>query len=46
VYCKAADLKPVLNGIGLAVVSTSAGLLTLDQARERGIGGEVVCELW
>ena len=46
VYCKAADLKPVLNGIGLAVVSTSAGLLTLDQAQERGIGGEVVCELW
>ena len=46
VYRKAADLKPVLNGIGLAVVSTSVGLLTLDQARERGIGGEVVCELW
>ncbi len=46
VYSKAADLKPVLNGIGMAIVSTSAGLLTLDQARERGIGGEVVCELW
>lgn len=46
VYSKAVDLKPVLNGIGMAIVSTSAGLLTLDQARERGIGGEVVCELW
>ena len=46
VYSKAADLKPVLNGIGLAIVSTSAGLLTLEQARERGVGGELLCELW
>lgn len=46
VYSRAADLKPVLNGIGLAIVSTSVGLLTLEQAQQRGIGGELVCELW
>ena len=46
VYRKSAELKPVLNGIGLGILSTSAGLLTIDQARERGVGGEFLCELW
>lgn len=46
VYRRADELKPVLNGIGMGVISTSAGLLTLDEAKERGIGGEVLCELW
>ncbi len=46
VYRRAKDLEPILNGIGMAIVSTSAGLLTLDQARERGVGGELVCEIW
>lgn len=46
VYSKAADLKPVLNGIGLAILSTSSGLLTGEEARERGVGGEILCELW
>ena len=46
VYKKAKDLHPVLNGIGLAVVSTSSGLLTVEQAKAQGVGGEVVCEVW
>ena len=40
------ELKPVLAGIGVEVISTSQGLLTDQQARERGIGGEVLCEIW
>ena len=46
VYKGAAELKPVLAGIGMEIISTSQGLLTDSEARERGIGGEVVCEVW
>jgi len=46
VYRKASELKPVLSGIGVGIISTSAGLLTLEEARDRGVGGEVICELW
>jgi small subunit ribosomal protein S8 len=46
VYRGAKELKPVLAGIGIEIISTSQGLLTDEQARERGIGGEVLCEVW
>jgi|SRR5580693_4553797 small subunit ribosomal protein S8 len=46
VYKRAADIQPVRNGMGLGIVSTSQGLLTDRQARERGVGGELLCELW
>lgn len=46
VYQRAVDLKPVLSGLGVNIVSTSQGLLTDAQARERGVGGEVLCEVW
>jgi small subunit ribosomal protein S8 len=46
VYHKAADVKPVLNGLGVGIVSTSQGLLTDKVARQRGVGGEVLCEIW
>ena len=46
VYRGADDIKPVLNGIGVALVSTSKGLLTDSEARKRRIGGEVLCEIW
>ncbi len=46
VYCKSADIKPVLNGLGVGIVSTSQGLLTDKAARQRGIGGEILCEIW
>lgn len=46
VYTRATDLKPVLNGHGMAIVSTSQGLLTDDEARQRRVGGEILCEIW
>ena len=46
VYCKSADIKPVLNGLGVGIVSTSRGLLTDQAARQHGVGGEVLCEIW
>ena len=46
VYRGADDIKPILNGIGVGIVSTSGGLLTDAQARERRVGGELVCEIW
>ena len=46
VYRGADDIKPVLNGLGVAIVSTSKGLLTDRQAREQRVGGEILCEVW
>jgi small subunit ribosomal protein S8 len=46
VYRGADDIRPVLNGLGVGIVSTSKGLLTDKQARERRLGGELLCELW
>ena len=46
VYKKSDELPKVLNGLGIAVVSTSQGLLTDKEARKQAIGGEVVCYIW
>ena len=46
VYMGRDDLKPVLNGIGIGIISTSLGLLTDGEARQRRVGGEVLCEIW
>ena len=46
VYAKAAELPRVLGGLGVAVISTSQGLLTDRQARKRGVGGEVLAYVW
>jgi small subunit ribosomal protein S8 len=46
VYKKADNLPRVLNGLGIAVISTSKGLLTDKDAREQSLGGEVVCYIW
>ena len=46
VYKKSSSLPRVLNGLGIAVVSTSKGLLTDKEARSQSIGGEVVCYIW
>lgn len=46
VYKASADIKPVRNGLGLGIVSTSQGLLSDAQARQRKVGGELLCELW
>jgi len=46
VYRGADELKPVLNGLGVGIVSTSLGLLSDAEAREKRVGGEVICEVW
>jgi len=46
VYRDAEDLRPVLSGLGVGIVSTSQGLLTDKEARQRRVGGEVLCEVW
>ena len=46
VYRGKADVPRVLNGLGIAIVSTSRGLLTDRQCREQGVGGEVLCRVW
>lgn len=46
VYRAADDIRPVLDGLGLGIVSTPQGLLTDAQARERRVGGELLCEVW
>ena len=45
IYKGKSDLPTVLNGLGIAIVSTSAGLMTDRQAREAGRGGEVICTI-
>ena len=46
VYCQKDEVPIVLNGLGVAIVSTSHGLLTGQRCREAGVGGEVVCKVW
>ncbi|MFN2395506.1 MAG: 30S ribosomal protein S8 [Bacteroidales bacterium] len=42
-YCNHNDLPRVLNGLGIAIISTSIGLITDKEARKEGVGGEVIC---
>ena len=46
VYAKHKDLPKVLGGIGIAIVSTSKGIMTDKTARYIGLGGEVLCYIW
>ncbi len=46
VYSKAKDLPPILNGLGISVISTSRGVISDREARQRNVGGEVLCEIW
>jgi small subunit ribosomal protein S8 len=46
VYSKADRVPRVLGGMGIAIISTNVGLLTDRQARERKVGGEVLCQVW
>ncbi len=46
IYRSVADLPKVRNGLGIAVISTSRGVLTDEQARSLQVGGEVLCEIW
>jgi len=46
VYAKSTNLPRVLGGLGVAIISTSTGLLTDKQAHEKGVGGEVLAYVW
>jgi len=45
-YSRANDLPRVLNGLGVAIVSTSSGVMTDRDARKKGVGGEIICYIW
>ena len=45
-YASKADIPRVLRGLGIAIISTSKGVMTDKQARMNGIGGEVLCSVW
>ena len=46
VYVSSDEVPRVLRGRGIAIVSTSSGVMTDDQARKAGIGGELMCKVW
>lgn len=45
-YQKADEIVPVLSGLGVAIVSTSSGVMTDKEARRQNIGGEMICQIW
>lgn len=46
VYCKKDEVPRVLRGLGIAIISTSEGVMTDREARRRGVGGEVICYVY
>jgi small subunit ribosomal protein S8 len=46
VYAKADDVPKVLGGLGIAIISTSSGVISDKEARKLGVGGEVICYVW
>lgn len=45
-YIGSKGIRPVLNGIGISVLSTSKGIMTDKQAKNENVGGEVLCNVW
>jgi len=45
-YVPAAGVPRVRNGLGISILSTSQGVMTDREARKRGVGGEILCEVW
>ena len=46
VYSQARELKPILHGMGIRILSTSRGIVSDREARQKNLGGEVLCEVW
>ena len=46
VYVKSKDIKPIFNGLGTAILSTSKGVMTDRKARKENLGGEIICSIW
>ncbi|MCL5676008.1 MAG: 30S ribosomal protein S8 [Patescibacteria group bacterium] len=45
-YVRAKDLKKILGGLGIQIISTPQGVLSNKTAKKKGVGGEVICEVW
>lgn len=45
-YVKKQEILPVVGGLGIAIVSTPFGIMTGKEAKKRGMGGELLCEIW
>lgn len=46
IYVKKNEIKPVLNGYGISILSTPKGVMTGDEAMKNGVGGEFICTIW
>jgi small subunit ribosomal protein S8 len=46
VYSRSTELRPVLNGLGISILSTSHGVMSDREARQQKVGGEILCEVW
>ncbi len=46
IYSNKSELPRVLNNLGMAIISTSRGLMTDKEARKKGVGGEIICEIY
>ena len=46
VYVKGKDIQPVLNGLGISILSTSKGILADKIAKKENVGGEILCHIW
>ena len=46
VYSRSKKLRPILNGMGITIISTSRGVVSDREARQQNLGGEVLCEVW
>lgn len=45
-YASIAQIKPIIGGMGISIISTNQGIVTDKQARARAVGGEVICSVW
>jgi len=46
IYITSRQIKPVMNGYGIGVISTPQGMMTTREARQKKLGGELICEVW
>lgn len=45
-YIASGDIKPVMGGMGIAILSTNKGVMTDKEAKKQNVGGELICEIW
>jgi len=45
-YKRASGIDPVIGGLGISILTTSSGLMTDREARKKGVGGEIICQVW